>query len=457
MSRRFEDIPYLPSTISGSLPPDPPLPQQQLGSMLQPQGPPMASQSYQDPRIAQLQQQVTAMNNPQPPSLIDRIGTIARGVNFQPPAQFAQQEQARLGMQADQEQRKRQALMEQLNMALQQQQMGVQNARQAASDRREAQMFPVEQRTREAQASTAELGLNQAQRAENADKYTGFSEGQTVIVTDKSGKEVSRFTVPKAGSLDEQTAQAWLAKPENAGKTLADFNEYNKTLTQRTPLAEQEAQAWLAKPENKGKTLADYAAFEKQPQPTAPMSEARMEQEKGLAQTRADISTSAAQTRAEQSAEGKSQASVKEIESSYNALKNLAALNTWAGDQAMADQYFNIIKPGSGARMNEANIQRLLTPGPLADKMTVWAQKLSQGQALDPAARQDMINAAKAVLDAKKAGNAPAAKPAGPANNAGSTAASPAAPAMPKVGEVKNGYRYNGGDPSKPSSWTKVP
>ncbi len=31
-----------------------------------------------------------------------------------------------------------------------------------------------------------------------------------------------------------------------------------------------------------------------------------------------------------------------------------------------------------------------------------------------------------------------------------------AAPAAPSVGEVRRGYRYNGGDPSKPTSWSKV-
>ena len=91
-----------------------------------------------------------------------------------------------------------------------------------------------------------------------------------------------------------------------------------------------------------------------------------------------------------------------DAQKSLTALEGLAKQNTYAADQAMADQYFNIIKPGSGARMNEANIKRLLTPGPLMDKVTAWAQKLDQGQPLDPAARQAILEAARIVAESKK-------------------------------------------------------
>lgn len=74
----------------------------------------------------------------------------------------------------------------------------------------------------------------------------------------------------------------------------------------------------------------------------------------------------------------------------------------YANDQAMADAFFNIIKPGSGARMNETQINRFITPGPLRDKMIAWAQKLDNGAPLDDAARQDLYNSAKIVVDSKK-------------------------------------------------------
>jgi len=114
-------------------------------------------------------------------------------------------------------------------------------------------------------------------------------------------------------------------------------------------------------------------------------------------------------TAAQSNAIAKNAATADEMAKSMKALENLAKQGTYAADQAMADQFFNIIKPGSGARMNEASIQRLLTPGPLADKFTVWAQKLSKGQPLDPAARQDILNAAHAVVEAKQGSTAPAA------------------------------------------------
>lgn len=121
-----------------------------------------------------------------------------------------------------------------------------------------------------------------------------------------------------------------------------------------------------------------------------------------------DVSGSASKTTAGQSnAAAAADKSNKEMAASMVALEKLAKQNTYAADQAMADQFFNIIKPGSGARMNEASIQRLLTPGPLMDKMTVWAQKLSKGQPLDAAARQDLLNAAHAVVEAKQGGAGP--------------------------------------------------
>lgn len=118
--------------------------------------------------------------------------------------------------------------------------------------------------------------------------------------------------------------------------------------------------------------------------------------------TSTPVTGPATKTTASQSnATSKASADYDSAAKSYNALKSLAAQKTYIADQAMSDQYFNIIKPGSGARMNEANILRLLTPGPLADKLTVWAQKLSKGQPLDDNARNDMLAAAKAVLDSK--------------------------------------------------------
>lgn len=74
----------------------------------------------------------------------------------------------------------------------------------------------------------------------------------------------------------------------------------------------------------------------------------------------------------------------------------------YPSDQAMADAFFNIIKPGSGARMNETQINRIITPGPLKDKMIVWAQKLSSGAPFDTQSRRDLYNSAKTVVESKR-------------------------------------------------------
>lgn len=98
----------------------------------------------------------------------------------------------------------------------------------------------------------------------------------------------------------------------------------------------------------------------------------------------------------------KARAAYDESAKSFRAMQDLAKQATYISDHAMADQFFNIIKPGTGARMNNDQINRFVQPGPLRDKMLVWAQKLDQGQPLDPASRQAMLDAAEAVMHSKQ-------------------------------------------------------
>jgi hypothetical protein len=111
-------------------------------------------------------------------------------------------------------------------------------------------------------------------------------------------------------------------------------------------------------------------------------------------------------------------ADVKEAEdyktsaNSLSAMKTLASQKTYEADQAMGDQFFNVVKPGTGARMNGTQIDRFMTAGPLKEKMKVWAQKLDQGQPLTDAARKEMLDAAAAVVISKKP-KATAPTPAG--------------------------------------------
>lgn len=127
-------------------------------------------------------------------------------------------------------------------------------------------------------------------------------------------------------------------------------------------------------------------------------------------------------------ADAKSAADYETAANSLAAMEGLKKRGTYASDQAMADAFFNIIKPGSGARMNQAQIDRFVTPGPLRDKMVAWAQKLDQGQPLDGPAREDLYQSAKVVVDSKK-----------PKPRNGAPAASESS--VPVVGSTFNGAK----------------
>jgi hypothetical protein len=117
------------------------------------------------------------------------------------------------------------------------------------------------------------------------------------------------------------------------------------------------------------------------------------------------------------------QKAFKNLNDSYKVIQGLVAESrkdpnsAFLNDNAMVDQFFNIVKPDSGARMNQAYINNLLTPGPAADKLWAFLQKATTGAQLTQADREYMVNAARIVIEAKqpkpKAGAAPA--PAAPA------------------------------------------
>lgn len=140
-------------------------------------------------------------------------------------------------------------------------------------------------------------------------------------------------------------------------------------------------------------------------------------------------------TASQQNSTAKDKQAYEEAAKSVKAMQDLAKRRTYIADQAMGDQFFNVVKPGSGARMNEAQIERFMTPGPMKDRMVVWAQRLKQGQPFDDNARQAMIDAATDVLNSKRP------------PDSGSSG--------PKIGDVQDGYVFQGGNPSNPLSWRK--
>lgn len=85
----------------------------------------------------------------------------------------------------------------------------------------------------------------------------------------------------------------------------------------------------------------------------------------------------------------------------YQALENLAKNKTSASDQAMVTQFFDIIRPGSGARMNEAEISRLISVGALPERAKVWSQKAGNREIFTDAIRGEILQAAKSIVDAK--------------------------------------------------------
>lgn len=431
------DVPAAPMPV-----PQAPMPQTQAAipttaqSTMQMQAPPP------DPRIAQvaqLQGMLNARMNPPPEpmwrGLLQNAATgIARGAGARTADEGVNRVMAGQQMDAEAKQRGTQNLIAQIQEIQRQKQQDQADQIAQAEEARKAASAPLQMRTEAANAGSAELGLAQAQRAENAPKITPIPETTGgFLIQDKDGNvkimpsgvapkltpqavedpsnpsepmnvvhdehgnyfthDAKGVLVPLEGpipkpfkekSMEEKTANDWLSKPENKGKTLADFNEYDKKLTKVDPTAI----ATVDNPSNPSGPQIQVVVDRKSSTGTPIMVKGQEAQK-----------TTAAQS----AAASKSQADAAGIATSYQALKDLASQKTYAADQAMADQYFNIIKPGFGARMNEANIRRLLTPGPLADKMTVWAQKLSNGQPLDDAARNDMIKAAEAVMNAKKA------------------------------------------------------
>ncbi len=218
-------------------------------------------------------------------------------------------------------------------------------------------------------------------------------------------------------STAQQEMDDWLSK--NPGKGPADFGDHKATVGQRP----RNQIIFGDDPNNPGK----QGAYEYN-QDTGSIKP------KDLQRTPTATSTAIA----------KEGMDAKQSWQSVHALEGLAKQDKYISDVAMADQFFNVIKPGTGARMNKDYINMLMTPGPLTNKMTVWAEKLKGGQRLTAEDRQYMIDAARTVAETKGAETV----------NGVSTAA-PKAGGGPAIGTVKGGYVYKGGDPAKPESWKK--
>lgn len=167
----------------------------------------------------------------------------------------------------------------------------------------------------------------------------------------------------------------------------------------------------------------------------------------------------------------------------------ISAPNTAAGDLSLIYAMGKVMDPGSVVREGELSLAQ--STGGLGDKLQALAQNVQTGQRLTPAMRRNlqmairqraqMLGEAYAGVRgdfkqrAERFGFDPidivGSHPAAPfqqveanflgrpvRNRDGSTGAAPARRAVqpPRVGTVRGGYRYKGGDPASPASWQKV-
>ncbi len=105
---------------------------------------------------------------------------------------------------------------------------------------------------------------------------------------------------------------------------------------------------------------------------------------------------------------------------------------------------------------NRQEIDQMTGAGSLFDRIAGWAGKQTAGQPIPANILADM----KSLSDLL-AGNAKDQRSRGLQavdkiyNSKFADEAPAAGPVLPKVGEIRNGYKYNGGDPSKQENWTK--
>lgn len=161
----------------------------------------------------------------------------------------------------------------------------------------------------------------------------------------------------------------------------------------------------------------------------------------------------------------------RDVATSYAQISSLASKPpTAAGDLSLIFSYMKMLDPGSVVR--EGEFATAQNAAGVPDQIRNLYNRAQNGQRLNPNQRGDFLGQAKSIHDtrARRFGEIASeyrtyATDYGldPGRIASAPAATPqprvtptAAPAAPKVGEVRKGYRFAGGDPSNPRSWTKA-
>jgi hypothetical protein len=155
------------------------------------------------------------------------------------------------------------------------------------------------------------------------------------------------------------------------------------------------------------------------------------------------------------------------IDGAYRQINKSLDAGTAAGDLAASTKLMKLLDPTSVVRESELAMAMQAT-GKL-DQIYNYANKIATGQFLSPQQKDEFRSLAKEFynsageqynmkrgeyVDIAKRNELNEADVVGKAVNLVPIKPKPVAP--PKINDVQDGYRFKGGDPANPKSWTKV-
>lgn len=157
----------------------------------------------------------------------------------------------------------------------------------------------------------------------------------------------------------------------------------------------------------------------------------------------------------------------QEVDSAYRQINNGIEAKSPAGDLAAATKFMKLLDPGSVVRESELT-EAMKATGKL-DRLQNLAGNIVNGTKLTPKQREDFkslatefYNSASSQYNEKRGEYAGIAKRNDMnvedvvGSEKAQKVAKPTTLSVPAVGTIKGGYKFNGGNPADPNSWTKV-